>query len=144
MQYPIPAGWIVEPQEYRNGLVPPGGLSERDIATAQKLYPFGGTIPQAGTLSPFASKSYTALPLGAQLAFRINVAHSRQYQIETFGEADTVLVLMDDRGRTVAADDDAGYERNAQLRVRLEAGRDYTLRLRQSWSRGEVACVMLW
>jgi hypothetical protein len=59
---------------------------------------------------------------------------SRWYRFRTTGSSDTVMVLFEDDGkgneRQIAADDDSGYERNAEISLPLERGVRYVLRVR--------------
>jgi hypothetical protein len=59
---------------------------------------------------------------------------SRKYRFRTTGKSDTVMVLFQDDGsgneRQIAADDDSGYDRNAEFSLPLERGVRYVLRVR--------------
>lgn len=59
---------------------------------------------------------------------------SRWYRFRTTGNSDTVMVLFEDDGsgdlRQVAADDDSGYERNAEFSLPLQRAVRYVLRVR--------------
>jgi hypothetical protein len=70
---------------------------------------------------------------GDQVDFAIKPTESRNYTIETKGASDAVLVLFEDingEPRYLAGDDDSGEERNASLKYKLFAGRDYIARVR--------------
>ncbi len=146
MEYEFPAGVIKEPARYRTGLVPAGGLSPVDRQWALKWYP--GTGPgEPPALEPFASQ-HLALGGGEQRDFTLRPAASREYEVGTFGAADTVMVLFEDVNgglRHLASDDDSGTDRNAHVKVKLFQGRRYVLRVRlySSWKSGETA-VMYW
>jgi hypothetical protein len=146
MHYPFERGLIKAPEEYRAGLNPEGGLSERDKDWVKTFYP---------TLTP---NDYTELRLlksvslniepGGQSNFVIRPDATRNYEIRTFGASDTVIVLFeDDNGelRYLAGDDDSGGDFNARLQVRLIKGRKYVLRVRLYYEdrAGETA-VMMW
>jgi hypothetical protein len=146
MHYPFGPGLIKEPAQYRNGLSPAGGLSERDKTWVRTFYPpIGG--PDYVELKPFESNKL-ALAAGEQRNFIIRPAATRYYEMRTFGTADTVIVLFeDDNGtqRYLTGDDDSGEGRNAYIRTKLIAGRSYILRIRLYYANrtGETA-VMLW
>ena len=58
------------------------------------------------------------------------------------------MVLFEDHNgdfQYVAGDDDSGWNRNAMLKLRLYAGREYVLRIRlyYQWASGDTV-VMLW
>jgi hypothetical protein len=62
MEYPFPAGLILQPERYRTEpLRPAGGLSPRDLAWARAFYPGGdeGELPE---LLPFQSRELAILP----------------------------------------------------------------------------------
>ena len=146
MHYPFGSGLIREPAQYLYGLQPAGGLSAWDKQYVKTFYP-STTAADYQVLQPFQSISLNIAP-GEQRNFKIEPVATRYYDVRTFGDSDTVLVLFEDvngelRYRT--ADDDSGEDRNASLRVKLYKGRKYVLRVRlyYSESAGETA-VMLW
>ncbi|MEA2708790.1 MAG: hypothetical protein QOF78_1391 [Phycisphaerales bacterium] len=148
MHYPFEAGLIKEPAEFRNGLQPAGGLSERDKTWVKTFYP------------PLTASDHTALtpaqsvPLkiaaGQQSNFTFAPAATRYYELRTFGTSDTVVVLFEKPNGAgepvyISGDDDSGEDRNAYLRVKLFKGRNYIVRVRLYYADrpGETA-VMLW
>ena len=146
MHYPFEAGLIVQPKKYAKGLFPRGGLSARDRKWALAFYP--ALKPQAvKALTPFkASALYLAS--GQQADFSFRPAETRAYEFRTFGDADALLALYrqaSTEGRPIAQEDDGGTEDNAHLKVRLDAGQEYVLRLRLRYARkpGQAA-VMVW
>lgn len=147
MHYGFPGGLILEPAPYRAGIRPHGGLSPRDIAQAKAFYPPSIDDASNPELKPFRSQTLSLAP-GQQANFTIKPTASRNYTLQTFGGADTVMVLFEDFNgdvRYVKGDDDSGSERNARIAVRLNANRRYVVRLRMysSFAGGETA-VMLW
>lgn len=145
MHYPFGPGLITEPAEYRNGLSPEAGLSEKDVAQVRLFYP--PTEAVNPELKPLQSQSLS-LAAGRQKNFSILPTASRQYNFQTFGDADTVMVLFEEHNGElgyVTGDDDSGTDMNASLRVRLIKGRKYVLRIRlyYSLSTGDKA-VMMW
>jgi Astacin (Peptidase family M12A) len=146
MHYPFEAGLIAAPADYRNGLSPEGGLSERDKAWVKTFYP-ALTANDYKELRPFESATLNITP-GGQSNFVIRPNATRKYEIRTFGASDTVIVLFeDDAGelRYLAGDDDSGEDYNARLQVKLLKGRRYVLRVRLYYEdrAGETA-VMMW
>jgi Astacin (Peptidase family M12A) len=146
MHYPFEAGLIKQPEDYRNGLDPAGGLSERDKTWVKTFYP-ALTADDYRELRAFESVALNIGP-GGQSNFVIRPAATRKYDIRTFGASDTVIVLFeDDNGnlRYLAGDDDSGEDYNAQLQVKLLKGRKYVLRVRLYYEdrAGETA-VMMW
>ncbi len=146
MHYPFGPGLIREPAQYRQGVNPAGGLSQRDITWVRTFYP------------PLTNADYAELKLfesaplrieaGQQKNFLFRCTATRKYEMRTFGSSDTVLVLFqDDNGklRYVAGDDDSGEERNAYMKQKLFKDRKYVLRVRLYYAQrsGETA-VMLW
>ncbi|MFI5912256.1 M12 family metallopeptidase [Dactylosporangium sp. NPDC051541] len=146
MEYAFPPGLIVQPEQYRDGLVPPGTISVLDTEFVRQWYPrIGPAAPP--TLVPFESAALNLDP-GQQADFELTPPASRDYQIGVFGAADTVVVLFEDIAgdlRQVAGDDDGGQDRNARIAVKLFQGRRYIVRVRlySAWASGTVA-LMYW
>ena len=134
MEYRFPAGLIKEPARYRQGLTPPGGLSDDDKEWAVRFYPALTTAERF--LTAFCSVPLSLKP-GEQANFTVVPEETREYQLSTFGLADTVLVLfeeVDGELRHLAADDDSGQDRNASCKVKLFKDRRYVARLRLYWA----------
>ena len=146
MHYDFPGGLIKEPAQYAStGISPPGTLSEVDIDYIRAWYP--PLEGEPAVLHPFKSVPLALVP-GQQANFVIHPTESRRYNVGTFGESDAVLVLFEDVNgelRFRGGDDDSGEDRNALLRTKLFAGREYVARVRlyYSWASGGTA-VMLW
>jgi hypothetical protein len=132
MHYAFQAGLILQPTQYRNGLTPAGGLSPRDIAQVKVFYPPHDDSSNT-ELKPLRSQVVSLSP-AQQVNFNVIPTASRKYKFQTFGGADTVLVLFEDRGsgdlHYVKGDDDSGVERNSAIEAQLLAGRKYVLRVR--------------
>ncbi|MGH3331306.1 MAG: M12 family metallopeptidase [Nocardioidaceae bacterium] len=145
MEYWFPSGLIHEPAQYREGIQPAGGLSPVDKEWVKRWFPL--LEPTMPTLKPFVSVPLSLGP-GQQADFAIEPTASREYQLGTFGTADTVMVLFEDVDgelRYVAGDDDSGVDRNASITAKLFQGRRYVVRLRLYWAgeSGQTA-LMLW
>lgn len=145
MHYPFPAGFIKEPADYRNGVQPSGGLSERDRMWVLTFYP--SLEPQYPPLEPFRP-AFLSIQPGDQRNFVIQPGATRDYTIQTFGTADTVMVLFEQVGgelRYLTGDDDSGTANNARIRQKLFHGRSYVLRVRLYYSGGAgKTAVMMW
>lgn len=131
MHYEIDAGLIKEPAPYRNGIRPAGGLSRRDVETALRFYPSINDLHNPG-LEPFKSEILSLAP-AEQKNFTIQPNDTRCFTIQTFGGADTVIVLFEDINgelRFIAGDDDSGTNRNARICIKLHQGKRYVLRVR--------------
>lgn len=146
MHYPFGPGLIKEPAQYRAGLEPAGGLSDRDKTWIRTFYP---PLSEADyeELKPLESIRL-AIGVGEQRNFVIRPEATRYYEIRTFGTSDTVMVLFEDLNgepRYLTADDDSGENRNAYIRVKLMKNREYILRVRLYYATraGETA-VMIW
>lgn len=148
MHYPFDAGLILRPERYRSQpLQPAGGLSARDIAQARKIYPPLAPLAQTPELV-LAESRRLRIAAGQQLDLQLKPSRSRNYQIGTFGEADTLVALfeeVDGQLKYRGGDDDSGQDRNALLRLRLLRGKTYVLRVRlyHATHAGETA-VMWW
>ncbi|HEX8493754.1 MAG TPA: M12 family metallopeptidase [Pyrinomonadaceae bacterium] len=145
MHYPFEAGLIKEPAEFRNGLNPAGGLSERDKTWVKTFYPPLNAAEDTDLIT--LQSIELSLSAGQQRNFNIQPTATRYYNIQTFGESDTVIVLFEDvngEARYLMADDDSGESFNASLRVRLHKGRKYILRVRLYSERSGETAVMMW
>jgi hypothetical protein len=146
MHYPFEPGLILKPDQYSKGLRPAGGLSPHDKEWVQTFYPplkASDAIP----LVPFQSVPLS-LKSGQQIDFSLSPTVSRPYVMQTFGNADTVMALFEEKpsGQVqLAADNDSGVDRNARITMLLSKGKKYTLRVRLNVAApaGEAA-VMLW
>ena len=146
MHYGFPAGLIVEPEAYRSGLTPALGLTENDREQVRQFYPMGNA-ERLKSLRPFQPEFLDIGP-GEQLDFELAPNSTRDYTVQTFGRADTVMVLFEEAGnefRFVAGDDDSGTSLNARIEARLRPDRRYVLRLRLylNWASDQTT-VMLW
>ena len=84
---------------------------------------------------------------GQQIDLRIKPPRTRNYQIATFGEADTLLALFEDSAGDLkfrGGDDDSGEDRNAQLKLRLQRGRSYVLRVRMYYAAAAGETAVMW
>lgn len=147
MHYPFEAGMILQPAGFREQpLLPAPGLSEQDVAWMQQFYP-SLTSADHSDLKPFKSEQF-ALEPGEQVNLRLSVSNTRKYNLATFGQSDTVMVLFEKIGDElvyVSGDDDSGEDYNANLEVKLFSDRKYVLRVRLYWQNrhGDFA-VMFW
>ncbi|MFJ3980646.1 beta-glucuronidase AbsR1 [Streptomyces fungicidicus] len=146
MQDGFPPGLILEPEQYRGGVHPPGALSPADKEFVLRRYP-PADPPRPPPLVPFRSVPL-GLGAGEQADFRIDPPETRDYTVGTFGDADRVLVLFEERDgepRFLAGRDDGGTPRDATVTARLVKGRRYYVRVRlySAWGPGETA-VMCW
>lgn len=146
MHYGFDAGLILQPPQYRSGLEPAGGLSQRDIDQARLFYP---PLPPASEYEELKPLRSVPLSLGPaqQKNFAVKPTATRTYRIQTVGQSDTVMVLFEDQSgelRYVKGDDDSGTDRNAQISVRLFKGRKYVLRIRlySNHGSGDTAVLM--
>ena len=146
MHYEFAAGLIREPAQYRIGLRPRGGLSPRDIAQAKLFYPQVGPTNSYPELKAHRSQPLRLAP-AEQVNYSIVPTETRQHTLQTFGGADTVLVLFEEHNgdlRYVAGDDDSGTDRNACITTRLTAGTRYVARLRMyyAFESGEISLML--
>ncbi|MFT7723220.1 MAG: M12 family metallopeptidase [Roseateles sp.] len=148
MHYPFPAGLILQPARYKTQpLQPAGGLSARDIAQVKKIYPVQPPVSQLPELV-LAESRRLQIAAGQQIDLVLQPSRTRSYQMATFGEADTLIVLYEDVAGELkyrGGDDDSGEDRNAHLKLRMQRGRRYVLRVRMYYASfaGETA-VMWW
>jgi hypothetical protein len=146
MHYPFGPGLILEPEDYRNGLEPIPGLSDRDKAWVRTIYP--QLHDDDYKELKLAESCLLNITPGDQRNFVIRPSVTRYYDVRTFGTSDTVIVLFEEQGgelRYVTADDDSGEESNAAIHWKLFKDHKYVLRIRLYYrdSSGETA-VMMW
>lgn len=146
MEYPFSAGLILEPEQFRAGLNPPGVLSRADKEFVLRWYP-PLAEPGPPALVPFRSAPLRLGP-GEQADFVVEPPATREYTVGTFGDGDTVVVVFEERDgepRYLTARDDGGTPHNAVVKARLVKGRRYFVRVRlySGWGAGETA-VMCW
>jgi hypothetical protein len=146
MHYSFNAGLIQTPAQYQTRpLIPEDGLSQADIAEVVKFYPVQAeAYPE---LKPFESQIIDVKP-SEQLDFEIRPDRTKNYEIQTFGDADTVMVLFEDyKGEPtyMDGDDDSGYQYNSKIHIRLLKGRTYYLRIRLYYATASgYGAVMMW
>jgi hypothetical protein len=146
MEYPFSGGLILEPEQFRAGLNPPGTLSPSDKEYVLRWYPSAGPSRPPG-LVPFRSAPLGLGP-GEQADFTVEPPETREYSVGTFGDSDTVVVVFEERDgepRYLTGHDDGGAPHNATVKARLVKGRRYFVRVRlySAWGSGETA-VMCW
>ncbi|NJD52882.1 MAG: hypothetical protein FIB07_08455 [Candidatus Methanoperedens sp.] len=145
MHYPFGAGMINKPEQYRNGLRPAGGLSDRDITWVGTYYP-----PDQPDIVDLTIDTPVTLALGPgeQKDFRFTPDETRIYNMATEGDSDTVMVLFEEKNgeRTqLAANDDSASDINAHIKQELTEGNKYVLsiRLYYEWGSGDTK-VKVW
>jgi len=147
MHYPFKAGLIEKPVRYKTEpLIPAPGLSLVDKREVKSFYPSLSQRNQRN-LSAFQFERIELESKG-QASFVIRPSATRRYQISTFGQSDTVMVLFEDVNGVPLfsmGDDDSGFDRNARFDVRLFEGRTYYLRVRLYFleRQGEFG-LMMW
>lgn len=148
MHYEFDAALIEGPAPYAaQGIHPADGLSEKDRTWARHFYPELRKKDYTA-LQPFQSEVIQIEP-GEQVNLLIKPSVTRKYTMQTFGQADTLMVLFEDDGSDepvyLQADDDSGTDYNAKIVHRLRKDRRYILRIRLYYAHaaGEAA-VMLW
>lgn len=128
MHYPFDEGQILKPEEYKGGLIPKPGLSEKDIEWAQRFYP--ALEEESVPLLKVDTNVSLDLSNGETRNYKIIPKHTGEYQIETFGTLDTVMVLFDSQQRKLASDDDSGHDYNARVSSVLLKDAEYQLGVR--------------
>ncbi|MFE2580151.1 M12 family metallopeptidase [Streptomyces sp. NPDC059378] len=146
MEFPFASGLALEPEQFRGGLNPPGGLSPLDKEFVLRWYPPAGP-GRPPALVPFRSAPLRLGP-GEQADFTVEPTETRTYSVGTFGDSDTVVVVFEERDgepRFLAGRDDGGTPHNATVRARLVRGRRYFVRVRLYSVRGSgETAVMCW
>ena len=145
MHYPFEAGLIKEPAEYRNGLYPEAGLSERDKTWVKTFYP-SLTQKDYQELKPYSS-IVLDIAAGQQMNFYLKPTYTRTYNLGTFGTSDTVIVLFENVNgelKYCKGDDDSGWDRNALITTKLFQNHVYVLRVRLFYTNRSGETIVLW
>lgn len=149
MEYGFPPGLVLSPSPYNtDGINPPGDrLSKVDAAWTLKFYP------------PIDKKDYRPLkeaesvPVlldhGKQANFKFSPQTSRQYEIRMFGQCDAVLVIFEDQGKGeknyLVGKDDSGTDNNVYVKLRLEKGKNYLIKVRILYRNPDAnPVIMIW
>lgn len=147
MHYPFGRGMIRSPREYRNGLSPKPGLSPRDKSWVKHFYPPIDKRDELPQLEAMKSVTFNLQP-SEQKDFVFIPELTKDYNIGTFGEMDTVMVLFEDINGDLQyrdGDDDSGKDYNALIKMKLIKGNRYVIRLRLyfKYQTGDSA-IMVW
>ena len=120
------------------------GLSEKDRTVALTLY--GKSDPPRRLRAMESAPLISSRP-GAQTEFVIEPEVTRYYTMQTFGEADGVLVLSEEQANGelhyLSGDDNGGQNCEAKMCVKLFKGRKYRLQHRLYFCTSASA-IMLW
>ena len=125
MEYDFPAGLILQPTEYSNGVHPPGSLSDIDKQWAMTWYPGADETPAAHEAQAVQVRAADARVAASRSTSCSSATRRASTQLGTFGSADTVIVLFEDDGgdlRYLTGDDDSGTDRNARLQLQAAQG----------------------
>lgn len=145
MMYSLKASWIDGPEHLSDGINPEPGLSTDDKKWVRKFYP-GTQVSDFEILELYKSEQFNINP-GEQANFLIKPTATREYNIRTFGELDTIMVLFErDNGEEIylSADDDSGENYNSAIKIRLEEGKEYVVRIRlyTQWGTGNTSIII--
>jgi hypothetical protein len=142
MHYRIIPGLIKAPTPFNVTGTPENlELSPQDVAFAKTFYPrLKKQLPvmAAMQMSPISNQ------IGGQVNFQIEPTETRNYTLQTSGEADTRILLFEQyKGKPVylCADDDSGLEKNAMIRTKLLHGRKYIARVRTNYIKPNAAAA---
>jgi len=131
MEYQFGPGLILKPDQYKNGIFPPGTLSALDIQGVKSFYPLLQKS-KVVNLKPLQSTIIRAAT-GGQSDFVFKATATKKYTFQTFGNMDTVMVVSE-KGKKenyyLSGDDDSGFEKNTKIELPLVAGREYLVNVR--------------
>lgn len=131
MEYEFGPNLINAPEQYRQGLYPPGTISKADVAGVKSFYP------------PLKKSPYRRLKLmelavinaqsGQQADFIFKAPATQKYTFQTVGEMDTVMVVSE-KGASdnhyLSGDDDSGFNKNTKITLPLVKDREYIISVR--------------
>ena len=131
MEYQFGPGLILKPEQFKNGINPPGTLSPLDIKGVKSFYPSRKTT-KAVKLQPHKSSVIKAAS-GGQADFVFKAPATKKYTFQTFGDMDTVMVISEKAKKEnyyLSGDDDSGFEKNTKIELPLVKGREYVVNVR--------------
>jgi Astacin (Peptidase family M12A) len=131
MEYEFGPGLVTEPAQFKNGIFPPGTLSDLDISGIKSFYP----IIKESTIEKLHVQKSTVINAkpGEQVDFIFKAPATKKYTFQTFGEMDTVMVVSEKGGKEnhyLSGDDDSGFEKNTKIQLPLVKGREYLINVR--------------
>jgi hypothetical protein len=132
MEYEFAEGLIEKPEQYRDGLVPAGGISERDKEWVRHWYP---ASVESEEITPDTPVTLRLKP-GEAREFVFRPGETRAYDFQTSGDADTVMVLFEEKNgerEQLDQDDDSGEDWNSRIHHELTEGKKYILGVRLYW-----------
>jgi len=135
MEYEFGPGLIIKPEEYKNGITPPGTLSKLDISGVKSFYP-PKTKVKVIKLQPQKSVVIKAAS-GEQADFVFKAPFTKKYTFQTYGQMDTVMVVSEKAKKDnpyLSGDDDSGFEKNTKIQLPLVKGREYIIKVRVLYS----------
>lgn len=145
MHYAFDKGLILKPAEFhRNGLNPPGVLSQLDIQGVKSFCPESRLEEKQ-----MRAEQSRAIPAksGKQFDFVFEAPATAKYTFATSGTFDTVMVVSEKNGPSLeylSGDDDSGTDHNATITLPLVKGRTYIANIRVMYapkgSKGSI-CV---
>lgn len=140
MHYPFDPLLIKYPPFYsKNGLYPQtDGLSKTDIEKAKAFYPsLDGGIKEDPVeikeLKKGVPLNLSDAEAGKEYHFKFLANKGECISVEMTGNVDTVLVLKDENGNQIKADDDTGFSRNAKVTQWSRSAREHLVDLRIVW-----------
>lgn len=144
MEYAFKAGLILEPEKYKTGLTPAGGISPIDQKWIKFWYPPSEGKDEIKLDEPVVLN----LKPREGREFYFIAPETRAYDFQTSGESDTVMVLFEEvngKRNQLDADDDSAENWNAHIRHDLKQWNKYILsiRLYWNWTSGDTT-VKVW
>ncbi|MBS1592772.1 MAG: hypothetical protein JST90_00500 [Bacteroidetes bacterium] len=132
MEYEFEPGLVRSPKPYDTaGIYPGGSLSPQDIGAVRSFYP-PLKKNDTQTLAYMQSAVLTAKS-GKQNDFVFKAPSTRKYTIQTFGDADTLMVVSEKGAKEnhyLSGDDDSGFSKNTKVTLPLVKGREYLINVR--------------
>lgn len=107
-------------------------LSEMDKKHIGVVYPFEQKpIPDLGASLIMDSEITTNISLAGEIdKYKIKLERKTRVIIETMGNTDLIMSLLDTNGNVIAYDDDSGEARNARIVYDLRDGVDYVVKVK--------------
>jgi hypothetical protein len=131
MEYEFGPGLILKPEQFKNGINPPGTLSPQDVKGVKSFYP---SLKTTKTVQlQLLKSSVIKAASGGQADFVFKAPATKKYTFQTFGDMDTVMVISEKAKKEnyyLSGDDDSGFEKNTKIELPLVKGREYIVNVR--------------
>lgn len=142
MEYEFGQGLVINPVQYKNGIYPPGILSQQDIKGVKSFYPITAKNSSIQLNKSMAIKAKS----GKQDDFEFTPDTTKKYTFQTVGVLDTVMVIWEkgeEENHYLAGDDDTGADKNSKIILPLVKDRTYIINVRVIYAANQSGSLII-